>query len=67
MRPVVAGGSVARGRALDPERVLAAGSSPWREPRNMAGRARAADLHVCATVMVEGRSRLVPVDPGVGR
>ncbi len=30
----------------------------------MAGRAHGADLRICATVAVEGRTRLVPLAPG---
>jgi len=37
---------------------------PRREPQNMAGRVRGADLRICVTVAVSGRSRVIPLAPG---
>jgi hypothetical protein len=50
----------------DTQAGLTTGWRPRQEPQNMAGRVHGADLRVYATVVVEGRARLVPLPPGTG-
>jgi hypothetical protein len=42
---------------------LTTGLCPRQEPENMAGRQHGVDLRIRARVVVEGRSRLVPLLP----